>query len=139
MTAILRKFDDVKWEKVGKYFDIDDSALPGAKELKEAEASIVFDFSEARHFGAVFEKWPPVTFDWHYECDEMFYIVSGGPIIVTCEGNVLEGAAGDVFYFTRGTDLRFEVKKELVGLTVHYPDFGEILKRYKEYAEQLKK
>ena len=139
MTAILRKAADIKWEKVGKYFDIDDEALPGVKELKQAEASVLFDFSEGKHFGAVFEKWPPVTFDWHYECDELFYIISGGPIIVTCEGKVMEGSAGDIFLFNRGTDLRFEIKSELVGLTIHYPSFEEIFSRYKAYAEKLKK
>ena len=139
MTAILRKSEDIKWEKIGNFFDIEDEALPGIKELKEAEVSILFDSSQCKHFGAVLEKWPPVTFDWHYESDEIFYILSGGPMKVTCEGKVMEGFAGDVFLFTRGTDLTFEIKKELVGLTVYYPTFEEILKRYKEFAEQPKK
>ena len=139
MTAILRKAGDISWQKIGDHIDIDDADLPGVKELKQAEASIVFDFNETGRFGAVFEKWPPVTFDWHYECDEIFYIVSGGPITVTCEGEVLDGGAGDVFFFSRGTDLKFEIKGELTGLTVHYPDFPQILNRYKEYAAQLKK
>lgn len=139
MTTILRKSEDITWEKIGKYFNIDDAELPGVKELKKAEASIIFDFSETKCFGAVFEKWPPVTFDWHYECDEMFYIISGGPIIVTCEGEVMKGSAGDTFFFTRGTNLTFEIKEELMGLTVHYPDFEEIFKRYKSYAQQLNK
>lgn len=139
MAAILRKSEDIKWEKIGNFFDIDDEALPGVKALKEAEVSILFDVSQCKYFGAVLEKWPPVTFNWHYECDEIFYIISGGPLKVTCEGKVMEGAAGDVFLFTRGTDLTFEIKNELVGFTIHYPTFEEILKRYKDYAEQSKK
>ena len=139
MTAIVRKAKDIKWEKIGNFFDIDDAALPGVKALKEAEVSILFDSSQCKHFGSVLEKWPPLTFDWHYECDEIFYIISGGPIIVTCEGKVMEGSAGDTFLFTRGTDLTFEIKNELVGLTIHYPTFEEILKRYKEYAEKIQK
>ena len=138
MPAIIRKAEDIKWEKIGNFFDIDDEALPGVKALKEAEVSVLFDSSQCKQFGSVLEKWPPVTFKWHYECDEIFYIISGGPLKVTCEGEVMEGSAGDVFLFTRGTDLTFEIKNELVGLTIHYPTFEEILKRYKEYAGKLK-
>ena len=87
MTTIFRKSADINWQKIGDFIDIDDADLPGVKELKEAQASIIFDFAETDRFGAVFEKWPPVKFDWHYECDEMFYILSGGPIIVTCDGD----------------------------------------------------
>jgi len=97
MTAILRKSEDIKWEKIGNFFDIDDEALPGVKALKEAEVSILFDSSQCKYFGSVLEKWPPVTFDWHYECDEIFYILSGGPIRVTCEGKVMEGSDGMFF------------------------------------------
>lgn len=139
MTTLLRKAKDIQWAKIGEFIDIDDADLPGVKELKDAEASVIFDFKETNRFGAVFEKWPAVTFDWHYECDELFHIVSGGPIVVTSDGEVLEGEAGDTFFFTRGTNLKFEIKNELQGLTVHYPDFEEILGRYKEYAKQLKK
>jgi len=137
VPAIIRKAEDIKWEKIGNFFDIDDGVLPGVKALKEAEVSVLFDSSQCKQFGSVLEKWPPVTFKWHYECDEIFYIISGGPLKVTCEGEVMEGSAGDVFLFTRGTDLTFEIKSELVGLTIHYPTFEEILKRYKEYAENL--
>ena len=139
MPAILKKSEDVKWEKIGTFFEIDDDALPGVKALKEAEVSMLFDSSQCKHFGAVLEKWPPVTFDWHYECDEVFYIISGGPMQVTCDGEVMEGEAGDIFLFTRGTDLKFEIKNALVGLTFHYPTFEEIFKRYQEYADQSKK
>jgi len=139
VPAILRKAEDIKWEKVGNFFDIDDEALPGVKALKEAQVSILFDQTQCSQFGSVFEKWPPVKFIWHYECDEIFYIISGGPLIVTCNGEVLEGSAGDVFLFTRGTDVTFEIKSELIGLTIHYPSFEEILKRYKEYAQHMHK
>ena len=139
MPVILRKFDDVKWEKIGTFFNIDDPAFPDIKAVKEAEVSILFDSSQCKQFGAVLEKWPPVIFDWHFEADEIFYIISGGPLKVTSEGKVMEGSAGDVFLFTRGTDLTFEVKNELVGLTIHYPTFEEILNRYKEYAEKSEK
>ena len=139
MPVILRKFDDVKWEKIGTFFNIDDPAFPDIKAVKEAEVSTLFDSSQCKQFGAVLEKWPPVIFDWHFEADEIFYIISGGPLKVTSEGKVMEGSAGDVFLFTRGTDLTFEVKNEMVGLTIHYPTFEEILNRYKEYAEKSEK
>jgi ethanolamine utilization protein EutQ (cupin superfamily) len=137
VPAIIKKAEDIKWEKIGNFFDIDDEALPGVKALKEAEVSVLFDSSQCKQFGSVLEKWPPVTFAWHYECDEIFYIISGGPLQVTCAGEVMEGSAGDVFLFTRGTDLTFEIKNELIGLTIHYPTFEEILKRYKEYAGKM--
>jgi len=139
MATLLRKAKDIQWSKIGNFIDIDDDDLPGIRELKNAEASIIFGFEETNRFGAVFEKWPAVTFDWHYECDELFHIISGGPIIVTCDGEVFEGGAGDTFFFTRGTDLKFEIKNGLTGITVHYPDFEEILGRYKAYAQQRKK
>ena len=139
MPVILRKFDDVKWEKIGTFFNIDDPAFPDIKAVKEAEVSTLFDSSQCKQFGAVLEKWPPVIFDWHFEADEIFYIISGGPLKVTSEGKVMEGSASDVFLFTRGTDLTFEVKNEMVGLTIHYPTFEEILNRYKEYAEKSEK
>jgi len=135
VPAILRKAQDAKWEKVGNFFDMADEALPGVKALKDVQVAMLFDQSQCTHFGSVFEKWPPVKFDWHYECDQIFYIISGGPLCATCNGESLEGSAGDVFLFTRGTDVTFESKSELVGLTIHYPAFEEILKRYKEYAE----
>ena len=139
VPAILRKAEDIKWEKVGNFFDVDDEALPGVKAVKEAQVAILFDQTQCGQFGSVFEKWPPVKFSWHYECEEIFYIISGGPLSVTCNGEVLEGSAGDVFLFTRGTDATFEIKSELTGLTIHYPTFEEILKRYKEYAQQIHK
>lgn len=139
MPAILRKAQDIKWEKVGNFFAIDDEALPGAKAVKEAQVSMLFDQTQCHDFGSVFEKWPPVTFTWHYECDVIFYIISGGPLSVTCNGEIMEGSPGDLFLFTRGTNLTFENKSELTGLTIHYPTFEEILKRYKDYAETLHK
>lgn len=135
VPALLRKARDVKWEKIGNFFDVDDEALPGVKALKDAQVAMLFDQGQCTYFGSVFEKWPPVKFTWHYECDEIFYIISGGPLSVTHNEEVLEGAAGDVFLFTRGTDVTFEVKSELIALSVHYPTFEEILKRYKEYVE----
>jgi ethanolamine utilization protein EutQ (cupin superfamily) len=135
MPAFMQKTKGVKWEKIGKFIDIDDEKLKGVSALKQAEVSILFDSRQCENIGSVLERWPKVTFNWHYECDEIFYIVEGGPIRVTCEGKVLEGGAGDIFLFTRGTDLRFEIFGELIGLTVHYPKFEEIYQRYKKRAE----
>jgi len=135
MPAFMQKTRGVKWEKVRKFIDIDDSKLEGVSALKQAEVSILFDSRNCENIGSVLERWPRVTFNWHYECDEIFYIVEGGPIRVTCEEKVIEGSAGDIFLFTRGTDLKFEILGKLIGLTVHYPKFEEIYKRYKKRAE----
>ena len=51
MPAIIRKAEDIKWEKIGNFFDIDDEALPGVKALKEAEVSVIFDSSQCKQFG----------------------------------------------------------------------------------------
>jgi ethanolamine utilization protein EutQ (cupin superfamily) len=136
MPAFMQKTKGVKWKKVGKFIDIDDSKLEGVSALKQAEVSILFDSRHCENIGSVLERWPKVTFNWHYECDEIFYIIEGGPMRVTCEGKVMEGRAGDIFLFTRGTDLKFEILGELVGLTVHYPKFEEIYQRYKRRAER---
>ena len=135
MPAFMQKTRDVTWEKIGKFIDIDNAKLEGVSALKQAEVSILFDSRHCENIGSVLERWPKVTFNWHYECDEIFYIVEGGPIRVTCEGKILEGGAGDIFLFNRGPDLTFEILGELVGLTVHFPKFEEIYKRYKNRAE----
>ena len=75
------------------------------KALKEAEVSMLFDSSQCKRFGSVLEKWPPVTFTWHYECDEIFYIISGGPLKVTCEGEVMEGIRRRCFSLYQGNRL----------------------------------
>ena len=136
MPAFMQKTKGVKWEKIGKFIDIDNAKLEGVSALKQAEVSILFDSRHCENIGSVLERWPKVTFNWHYECDEIFYIVEGGPIRVTCEGKILEGGAGDIFLFNRGTDLTFEILGELVGLTVHFPKFEEIYQRYKNRAER---
>jgi len=137
MPAFMQKTKGVKWEKIGKFIDIDNAKLEGVSALKQAEVSILFDSRHCENIGSVLERWPKVTFNWHYECDEIFYIVEGGPIRVTCEGKILEGGAGDIFLFNRGTDLTFEILGELVGLTVHFPKFEEIYQRYKNRAERV--
>jgi len=137
MPAFMKKTRDVTWEKIGKFIDIDNAKLEGVSALKQAEVSILFDSRHCENIGSVLERWPKVTFNWHYECDEIFYIVEGGPIRVTCEGKILEGGAGDIFLFNRGTDLTFEILGELVGLTVHFPKFEEIYQRYKNRAERV--
>jgi len=137
MPAFMQKTKGVKWEKIGKFIDIDNAKLEGVSALKQAEVSILFDSRHCENIGSVLERWPKVAFNWHYECDEIFYIVEGGPIRVTCEGKILEGGAGDIFLFNRGTDLTFEILGELVGLTVHFPKFEEIYQRYKNRAERV--
>ena len=137
MPAFMQKTRDVTWEKIGKFIDIDNAKLEGVSALKQAEVSILFDSRHCENIGSVLERWPKVTFNWHYECDEIFYIVEGGPIRVTCEGKILEGGAGDIFLFNRGTDLTFEILGELVGLTVHFPKFEEIYQRYKNRVERV--
>jgi ethanolamine utilization protein EutQ (cupin superfamily) len=132
----MQKTRGITWEKIGKFIDIDNAKLEGVSALKQAEVSILFDSRHCENIGSVLERWPKVTFNWHYECDEIFYIVEGGPIRVTCEGKILEGGAGDIFLFNRGTDLTFEILGELVGLTVHFPKFEEIYQRYKNRAER---
>jgi ethanolamine utilization protein EutQ (cupin superfamily) len=139
VPAIVRKARDVTWEKIGNFFDIPDEAMPGVASLKEIQVAMLFDRGQCNHFGSAFEKWPPLQFTWHYECEEILYIISGGPLIVTCNDEVLEGSAGDAFLFTRGTDVAFEVKNELIGLSIHYPTFEEILKRYREHVDTREK
>jgi uncharacterized cupin superfamily protein len=137
VPAYLKKLKEAKWVTVGDVWDIPDDALPGLKEVKRAQASINFGTPEVKGMGCVYEKWKPVSFNWHYECDEIFYVVEGGPIKVFHQEEELRGNAGDVFLFTRGTDVRFEIVNELIGLTVTFPSFEEIIERYRDYAEKL--
>jgi len=72
MPAFMQKTRDVTWEKIGMFIDIDNAKLEGVSALKQAEVSILFDSRHCENIGFVLERWPKVTFNWHYECDEIF-------------------------------------------------------------------
>jgi ethanolamine utilization protein EutQ (cupin superfamily) len=134
MAVLLRKVGLTKWEKVGEFSQAGESQVPRLDGLQEVGVSVLFGAGGSPHCGAAFEKWPPMKTEWHYESGQVFYIVSGGPLRVTWDGQTLEGGPGDVFLFSRGTEVTFEVVKELVALAVYHPSFEEILHRYREHA-----
>jgi ethanolamine utilization protein EutQ (cupin superfamily) len=132
VPVFLEKMSSAKWDKVGNFFQSDDPTLPGALDTREVAVSLLFALGSGRHLSATFETWPPTTIDWHYESDQVLYIISGGPVRVTWEGHTLEGGPGDVLLFTRGTSLTIEIVHEAVTLAVYHPSFDETLRRSQE-------
>jgi len=92
------------------------------------------------HFGISFEKAPPCAPFKHRfaEYEEVLYIVSGGPLRVTYKGQVLDGLAGDFFIFQEGEEIMWEVVKDVVYITCHYPPVDLII-RAREKKFGLKK
>ena len=86
-------------------------------------------FSEPR-FGISFEKAPACAPFKHRfaEYEEVLYLVSGGPLRITSKGQVLDGLAGDFFIFQEGEEIIWEIVKEVVYITCHYPPVDLIIK-----------
>lgn len=86
-------------------------------------------FSEPR-FGISFEKAPVCAPFKHRfaEYEEVLYIVSGGPLRITYKGQVLDGLPGDFFIFQEGEEIIWEIVKEVVYITCHYPPVDLIIK-----------
>jgi ethanolamine utilization protein EutQ (cupin superfamily) len=92
-------------------------------------------FTEVR-FGITLEKSPPGPPIKHkFDYDEASYIVSGGPLRITCNGKTMEGYAGDFFIFPKGTEIIGEAVKEFTYITIHYPPLDLLIKdREKKYG-----
>ena len=104
-------------EKEAPTFDWHYDSLPGVKALKEAEVSMLFDSSQCKHFGAVLEKWPPVTFDWHYDREEICYILEGKAVITPKPGEEITIERGDLVRFPAGLDCTWQI---LEAIEKHY-------------------
>ena len=127
MSVILKKSKTVEWQD--GYPGMDDLDMPHVEILKKAKTALIFD---GDHFGVGLEKYKPVSFDSHYECDEVYYLISGGPIKVTCEGKTVEQNPGDFIYISKGSDVHFEIVNEMFIITFVYPSLGEIVERYRK-------
>ena len=85
-------------------------------------------FSEPR-FGITLEKSPPGPPIKHrFDYDEVGYILSGGPLRVTCEGETFEAHPGDFIIFTKGTEIIGEAVHAFDYITVHYPPLDVLIK-----------
>ncbi len=85
-------------------------------------------FSEPR-FGITLEKSPPGPPVKHrFDYDEVGYILSGGPLRVTCEGETYEAYAGDFIIFPRGTEIVGEAVNEFTYITIHFPPLDLLIK-----------
>ena len=133
MSVILKKSSSAEWGDA--YFGIGELDIPNVEALKKAKTALIID---GDNFGVALERYEPVSFDWHYECDEVFYLISGGPIKVTCEGKTVDQNPGDFIYISNGSDVHFEIVNEMFGITFVYPSLGEILERFKgKYKKRL--
>jgi ethanolamine utilization protein EutQ (cupin superfamily) len=92
-------------------------------------------FSEVR-FGITLEKSPPGPPVKHrFDYDEVGYILSGGPLRVTCEGETFEANAGDFIVFTKGSEIVGEAVNAFTYITVHFPPLDLLIKeREKKYG-----
>ena len=71
------------------------------------------------------------TFDY----DELSYIVSGGTLRITYEGQVMEGNAGDFCISPKGSEIIGEAVNEFVYLTVHFSPLDVLIKeREKQFG-----
>ena len=89
-------------------------------------------FSEVR-FGITLEKSPPGPPVKHrFDYDEVGYILSGGPLRVTCEGKTFEAYPGDFIIFTKGTEIIGEAVNDFKYITIHYPPLDLLIKKREE-------
>ena len=126
MPVVLKKSKTAEWQD--GYPGIDELDMPQVEELKKAKTSLIID---GDHFGVGLEEYKPASFDYHYEHDEVFYLISGGPIKVTCEGKTVEQNPGDFLYISNGSDVHFEIVNRMFGITFVYPSLGEIVERFR--------
>ncbi|MBW2184422.1 MAG: DUF861 domain-containing protein [Deltaproteobacteria bacterium] len=63
-----------------------------------------------------------------FDYDEVSYIVSGGPLRITCNGKTMEGYAGDFFIFPKGTEIIGQAVNEFEYITFHFPPLDVIMK-----------
>lgn len=127
MSVTLKRSQTAEWQ-VG-YPGMDDLDMPHVEILKKAKTALIID---GENFGIGLEKYPASSFDCSYECDEVYYLISGGPAKITCEGKTVEQNPGDFIYITRGSDIHFEIANEMYIITFVYPSLGEIVERYRE-------
>ena len=81
------------------------------------------------NFGVTFEKSPPGPVIKHkFDYDEVSYIVSGGPLRITCNGKTMEGYSGDFFIFPKGTAIIGQAVNEFEYITFHFPPLDVIMK-----------
>ena len=60
----------------------------------------------------------PGTFNWHYEKDEMIFVLSGEAWVTDAEGRERRFAGGDYGFFPAGTTCRFRVDNHLRKIAV---------------------
>jgi ethanolamine utilization protein EutQ (cupin superfamily) len=96
-------------------------------------------FSEPR-FGITLEMSPPGPPVKHrFDYDEVGYIISGGPLRVTCEGRTYEAYPGDFIIFTKGTEIIGEAVNAFTYITVHFPPIDLLIKgREQKYGLKIK-
>ena len=127
MSVILKKLETAEWHD--GYPGMDELDIPNVEALKKAKTALLVN---GEHFGVGLERYEPVSFDWHYEHDEVFYLISGGPFRVTCEGKTVAQNPGDIIYISKGSDVHFEIVDTIFGITFVYPSLGEIIDRLRK-------
>ena len=131
MSVILKKTKTVEWQD--GYPGMDELDMPHVEALQKAKTALII---AGEHFGVGLERYEPVSFEWYYGHDEVFYLISGGPLKVTCEGKTVEQNPGDFIYISKGSDVHFEIVNEMFGITFVYPSLVEIIeglrKKYKK-------
>jgi len=127
MPVILKKSEAAEWQD--GYPGMDDLDMPHVEVLKNAKTALIIN---GEHFAVGLEKYKPGSFDSHYECDEVYYLISGGPIKVTCEGETFVQKPGDFMYISKESDVHFEIGNEMFIITFVYPSLGEIVERYRK-------
>jgi|GEM_PF-3997044 len=77
--------------------------------------------------GSLFKMNKGLQTEWSYAYDEISYITAGS-MDVSAEGKTYRVNPGDFIYFSKGTNVRFDVKEDVEGVMVTYPHWREAIK-----------
>jgi len=129
MPATIIKGDALKFGTYGfEHINLPSGRPEYWDTVKVAKIVDSTTFSEPR-FGITLEKSPPGPPVKHvFDYDEVGYILSGGPLRVTCGDETFEAYPGDFVVFPRGTEIIGQAVNAFTYITVHYPPLDMLIK-----------
>lgn len=129
MPATIIKGDALKFGTYGfEHINLPSGRPEYWDTVKVAKIVDSTTFSEPR-FGITLEQSPPGPPVKHvFDYDEVGYILSGGPLRVTCGDETFEAYPGDFVVFPKGTEIIGQAVNAFTYITVHYPPLDMLIK-----------